>query len=344
MAVLHSTTNLLSNAGPAGADITQEDYEPWFGVVTLSQQNIEERQTIGNYWSIHIKAHELGHIIGITGHEGGWDVPSLERYIDRQNHTFEGPKARSANGENAVPFQWLAADGTTEVPPRTPGATVDHGHLGVCSSLLAYCTDPRNVFQSSEIDFAFLDDIGYEILDANTAAGLEVYGYGAWGRYSVWGAGVERDLGYEDNGSDVTERDRLRAGADAFGIAPGMSLAELRSSSTLGRVTWNGSLIGIDLGSAKLPPVFGDAQLGVDLDTLAGTANFDNLAVHADGEASPFRAPHLEYPIEVTGNSFSDSESRVAGSFFGPAHEEMAGVINDRAPAVNLLAGFGGTR
>ena len=57
-----------------------------------------------------------------------------------------------------------------------------------------------------------------------------------------------------------------------------------------------------------------------------------------------FRAPNLNYAIEVTGNSFSDSGGRIAGGFFGPAHEEMAGVLRDEAPNVNLLGGFGGKR
>ena len=57
-----------------------------------------------------------------------------------------------------------------------------------------------------------------------------------------------------------------------------------------------------------------------------------------------FRAPNLDYAIEVTGNTFSDSEGRIAGGFFGPAHEEMAGVLRDEASNVNLLGGIGGTR
>ncbi len=344
VAVLHSTTDPMSSGGPEAADITQDDYEPWLAKVTLSQRNIDELQSIGDYWFTHVLAHELGHVVGITSHEGGWNVPSLERYINRQDHTFEGPQSQMANGGQAVPFQWLDAD-RREVPPNTSGATVDYGHLGVCSSLMAYCNEPREVYKPSEIDFAFLEDIGYEVLDADTASDTEVYGYGAWGRYSAWGAGVERFLGYDDQGGmDISVQDELRAGADAIGISPTMTLAELHSSTPQGRVTWTGSLIGVDMGSAKLPPVFGDAELGVDLATLDGTAQFENLTVHADGEATGFRASRVEYDISVTGNSFSDDGGRLGGSFFGPAHEEMAGVLNDRAPEINLLAGFGGTR
>ena len=43
-----------------------------------------------------------------------------------------------------------------------------------------------------------LADLGYTLLDASEA---EVYGFGAWGRYSAWGAGVERQIDH-DSGDD----------------------------------------------------------------------------------------------------------------------------------------------
>ena len=73
-----------------------------------------------------------------------------------------------------------------------------------------------------------------------------------------------------------------------------------------------------------------------------GTASFDDLTVHVDGMSSDFRALELEYDIGVAGNAFSDEDGHVRGGFFGPAHEEMAGVLD--AASVNLLAGFGGKR
>ncbi len=307
---------------------TADDYEPPFGGVLLSSDHRESTGTM---------VHEIGHALGISSGV----FPSKTRFTNTTDYTFEGPEAMRANGGAPVPFQWVNQD-NRPVPPHTPGAEVDWGHLGVCTSIMAYCSDRREVYLPSELDFAFLDDIGYEILDAETAAEPELYGYGAWGQYSAWGAGVERTIEYE--GSRIVEAtDTLRAAADAFGMAPGATFAAAHAALQ-GNVTWSGSLIGVDLGRATLPPVFGDAELQVELSTLQGTALFDDLTVHVGGMASAFRAPRLEYDIGVTRNAFSDREGHVRGGFFGPSHEEMAGVLDDRTVGVNLLAGFGGKR
>ena len=88
--------------------------------------------------------------------------------------------------------------------------------------------------------------------------------------------------------------------------------------------------------------MFGSAALGVNLTDLTGTAGFDDLTVDVDGVSRAFRMPSLEYAVVITGNGFSDEEGRIMGGFFGPAHEEMAGVLDDGG--AGLLAGFGGTR
>ncbi len=312
--------------GEATGPGTEYDYEPWFGSILMSKVGLD---------SISTMAHEIGHVIGVSG----WDLPPLTRYV--RDGMFVGPEAMRANGGQPVPFQWVDAD-NRPVPPGTAGAEIDYGHLGVCTSLMAYCRDRSEVYGPAEIDFAYLADVGYEILDARTASEPELYGYGAWGRYSAWGAGVERTIDYQ-GGRTVEANDTLRAAADAFGTAPGMSLAEA-NMPLQGGITWAGSLIGVDLGSAMLPPVFGDAELQVELARLQGTALFDGLTVHVDGVSRTFRSPRLEYDIGVTGNAFSDADGRVLGGFYGPAHEEMAGVVNDGRAHVNLIAGFGGGR
>lgn len=295
-----------------------DDLEPWLGSILLSRRHHD---------NTYVMAHEIGHVLGIYP---GSFFPSFARYANYIDNTFEGPEAMRANSGQPLPFQWVDAD-LEPVAPFTRGAEVDYAHPGVCSSIMAYCS--RDTLETpSALDFAILADLGYEILDKGTASEPELYGYGAWGRYGAWGVGVERHL--------RGDRDRLRAGADAFGMTPATNLAE--STVLTGEVTWTGSLLGVDTGTAALPPVFGDAALGVDLAVLAGTARFDNLIVDMDGVSRAFRMSSLEYAVGIADNGFSDEAGRIRGGFFGPAHEEMAGVLDDRD--VHLLAGFGGTR
>ena len=321
------------------------NFEPYVGSIRMGGDNFDRVNSRGNFNLVSVIAHEIGHVLGIAT-LGGNRIAYYDALVDEQAGTFNGPNAVEANGGDPVPFQWLDAN-RRPVAPGTSGATIDLVHLGPCTSVMAYCRSDNNLYSPSELDFAFLEDIGYELLEAGTEQEPEIYGFGAWGRYSAWGAGVQRTISYEQeingNRNNIVAHDNIRAGADAFGDVPSLDFADAHQGVT-GSVSWSGSLLGVDLGHRMLPPVFGDAALRVDLSSLAGTARFDELTVVVDGTASTFRAPHIEYAIDVTGNTFADEEGRIAGGFFGPAHEEMAGVLNDRSQDVNLLAGFGGTR
>ena len=247
---------------------TPDDLEVWFGSILLAQPHVSLSDVI---------VHEIGHVIGIRASKTR--LPSVGRYVDAQNHTFEGPESQRANGGRPIPFQWVN-ERYEVVSPGTMGARVDYDHFGICNSIMAYCRDRSEVLGPTELDFAFLADIGYEVLDSRTASKPEVYGYGAWGRYSAWGAGVERTLDSPGGDSDT-----LRAAADAFGIPPNRNLSEVLQT-VQGGVTWTGSLLGVDLDRPMLPPVFGDVELQVELSSLQGTATFDNLTVHLGSPAT----------------------------------------------------------
>ena len=313
------------------------DFEPWFGEILIARHALAQSDKRMSEHMNHTAMHEVGHVLGFEEHT---NRQYWEPYVDREANTWHGPNAVAANEGEPVPFQWLSLFGQP-VPPHLPGSTRDLTHLGVCSSVMAYCGfpfySPSPPLRPTELDVAYLADIGYEILDAATAARPELRGYGAWGNHSAWGASVERLIVH----NRYQPHDQLRATADAFGSPPSRPLTE---SSLSGEVTWTGSLIGVDLGSSKLPPVAGDSELRVDIATLQGTAAFSNLTVHADGRAEDFRAPSLEYQVTATDNRFSDTHNRVQGGFFGPSHEEMAGVVNDASTTVSLLAAFGGTQ
>ena len=323
--------------------LRENDFEPFLGTILLAQSRIDEVPTRGSARLISLMAHEIAHVIGISKRLGDMAdfADFYDSLVDDVNHTFTGPNAVAANGGKPVPFQWQI--GRNRVPPFTPEGVVNRGHLDVSDSITSYRRRHVDRFEPSELDFAFLKDIGYEVLDAETSEQPEVYGFGAWGRYSGWGTAVARTINHDVEGNDVVTEDRLHASADVFGVAPAANLGEIRTSMQ-GNVSWSGSLLGVDLGRPMLPPVFGDAVLHVDLSSLRGTAVFDGLTTHVSGESSAFRSPRLEYAIGVAGNSFSDDDDHVRGGFFGPAHEEMAGVLDDRTDAVNLMAGFGGRR
>ena len=322
----------------------RNDYQSHAGYVRIGEHRFDRVVDRGDLGLTAIMAHEIGHVLGIAG--GLRDTQYFQDLVDDQASTFNGPNAVTAHG-GPVPFQWH--DGNfNSVPPNSPGAMEDRSHLGPCASVMAYCRHENDIYRPTELDFGFLADIGYDVLEPGVVNEPEVYGFGAWGRYSAWGAGVERTISYETQISggvkNLNEKDHLRAGADAFGITPATNLSDSALSTLQGTVTWSGSLVGVDLGSPGLPPVFGDAELSVDLSSLEGSARFGDLTVVTNGEPSGFRVGTLRYDVAVTGNSFSDSDERVTGGFYGPAHEEAAGVLRDETPGVNLLAGFGGTR
>ena len=46
--------------------------------------------------------------------------------------------------------------------------------------------------------------------------------------------------------------------------------------------------------------------------------------------------------MTVEANGFTDADGKVAGGFYGPNHEEAAGVLDDKAE--KILGAFGGMR
>ncbi len=289
-------------------------------------------------------AHEIGHALGIVNTTADF---YLGTYYNADKHTWNGPNAKLAYGGKPVPMQWRHKDQWWMVKqPHEADAVRDKGHLGVCTSLMAYCRDDYDGGMPAELDYGFLADIGYELVDKKVAAETERYGYAAWGDWAAWGVSVERDL--QDNLHE-NPHDFTLAYANAFGTSPATPLADNAALAVSGQAVWEGRLLGVDLGRHRLPPVTGEATLQVDLDTLAGTVQFRNLQVHVGSireitRAKPFRQPQLRYEIKVTGHQFGDTDRRVTGGFYGPAHQEMAGVVNDPRSTVNLLGGFGGIR
>ena len=131
----------------------------------------------------------------------------------------------------------------------------------------------------------------------------------------------------------------------AYGYLPATDLADNPALS--GSVTWTGVLLGISPDAAA---VAGDAEIGVNLATLAGRTDFTNLETWAartvPGEAGTgtrWLDGDLGYTIAVRGNTFRETggdDGRVTGIFVGREHEGATGTL-ERS---DLTAAFGAAR
>ena len=131
----------------------------------------------------------------------------------------------------------------------------------------------------------------------------------------------------------------------AYGYAPSTDLANNRNLSD--SATWEGALLGL---TPSAEAVAGDAEIGVNLGTLAGRADFTSLETWA-AEAAPGEAGtgttwldgDLGYLIAVAGNTFRETggdAGRLTGIFTGASHEGVAGTL-ERS---DLTAAFGASR
>ena len=125
----------------------------------------------------------------------------------------------------------------------------------------------------------------------------------------------------------------------AYGTAPATSLAANRQLS--GDAAWTGALVGFTPSSK---PVAGDAEIAVNLASMAGRANFTGLATIEDGGRTlQWGDGDLRYAIAVRGNTFRETggdAGRLTGIFVGRSHEGAAGTL-ERS---DLTAAFGASR
>ena len=272
----------------------------------------------------HVASHEIGHALG----HGGDPNRLAERYVDHDRGVWTGPALTAANRGRNVPFQKL--DGRRR--PSQSGET-DFSHLGACVMIMSYCGDLIQI--PHELDFAFMKDIGYTVEDSYPTE-PEQYTYGAWADHSAWVVHTSRTMSF----SPYRITDRIEVEADVYGTPSDRGLAEIHT----GTLTWNGSLLATD--KAEFAPVFGNAEIVLSADTLDGTTQFSNLQTvrDVDGQArlTGWRRPSLEYAVRVGQNGFTDAGGKVTGGFYGPNHEEVAGILDDGSQKIR--GAFGGTR
>ena len=129
------------------------------------------------------------------------------------------------------------------------------------------------------------------------------------------------------------------------GIIPETDLADNRALS--GSATWTGELLGF---TPDLRGVRGNAEIGVNLATLNGTADFTDLQSWATGQApgeigtgEQWNTGSLNYTLQMSGNflrSTGGANGVLIGQFYGSSHEGVAGSI-ERS---DLTAAFGAMR
>ena len=318
-----------------------------------------------------VMAHEIGHVLGLME-----TCPLGGPLRESPGPHIRGPGVATRSTEmrpcRSVAGRGLQAGGRPTA--RRHGrlrAPVGLRRTGADAALTAR---PRSTSRCSPTSVTRSSDAA--------TAWPELYGYGAWGKYSAWGAGVERSIHYE-GGRIVTASDTCWGRADAFGLAPPASLANTHvqdgghlpvpSSAS----TWDSrccrrcqSELGVDdvtpeLSSRRRAPACDDltvhdggsrdwscpldrrrgerrtktavfsAELRVEPRSMAGPGvRRSHAGQPPRGQAAPSVLRALRYgaskrhrkPLSrmktATGNS--------AARFFGPAHEEMAGVLDDR--------------
>lgn len=133
----------------------------------------------------------------------------------------------------------------------------------------------------------------------------------------------------------------------AYGPSPAVGGFDSANAGLSGMATWNGALLGF---TPDAEPVAGDAEIGVNLASMTGRADFTSLETWAanaapgeKGTGSTWLDGDLGYMIAVSGNTFRETggdDGILTGIFTGPAHEGAAGTLERH----DLTAAFGAAR
>ena len=321
-------------------------WEPHTGAIVFDNDHLREA---GEADLFRTMVHEIGHVLGAW--QGGTFMDRYAPWTDYDAGTWTGPYVVAAHGGPA-PFQDSDDGHGWHDGERSPNARrFDFGHSGVCASVMAYCAHSAAVpaFLPAEIDYAFLADIGLAVQPETDRP--ETYGLAGWMEHAAFALSVSRELDisladpqprYSTHGARWTALetvDLLWAHADAFGHpSPG---SPVRTFPLDGAVRYAGGLIGTAVDHAGMPPVFGDANLSLDLESLTGKASFTSLRLSYGGDRYLFGTGSLHYPIGLAGNEIRHAAPGVSltAGFYGPRHEEVAGTLDDAR--AGLLASFG---
>ena len=145
-------------------------------------------------------------------------------------------------------------------------------------------------------------------------------GYGAWGEYQ---------LGF------MGKVDTAFSGLSVNMVVPFVIGTEADTNPVSGSATWTGTMMGKDHSDTLGNDVFGDARIVVNFADLNLNVLFSNIVGRTTNETFE----DMNWPGLMMENGRFSGEG-IQGQFFGPNHEEAAGVFN----ASNILGAFGTTR
>ena len=324
-------------------------WEPRFGSIEVNRAYLSEAAEAQLFSTL---AHEIGHVLG------AWTATSVLQdqfasYIDEAAGTWTGPNVTALHGGPA-PFQDSSNPDAWVGGERAPSASqYDFKHSGVCASLMAYCRHGNALrpFAPDAIDVAFLADLGMTIAEETDRP--ETYGLAGWTAHAAFTVAVSRDLRIslaepqpQYHGAAhwpaLAVFDLLQAEVDAFGYLSAGSFAQSSAArGAEGIVRYAGGLIGAALDLPGLPPVTGNVSLAIDVASLAGAASLTALTVYPQGTPQAFVDGPLHYPVSLAGSSISGggSVATLRADFYGPQHDEIAGVLYDAR--TGLQASFG---
>lgn len=141
-------------------------------------------------------------------------------------------------------------------------------------------------------------------------------GYGGWLDHNAFGTIVER-------GATAGEK-YMGPYAISYGDA-----SETNPAGA-GTATWNGVMVGADVGTATATDrpdlVQGDAAVVADLDNVNVDVAFTGI-VNLDTGGARNDMTWTDLPMSAGGFSQGSGSNRIEGRFYGPGHEEAGGIF-----------------
>ena len=218
----------------------------------------------------------------------------------------------------------------TRTPTRVPVSC----SAGVCSIGFTLWVEPGRNFNTDGVELEITTGPNgvRQVVERGTSERSEVHVLGGWMTHSLFASQADERINELD-----PDLGAFRTAAYVLGSGSGTNPTVLE-----GGATWRGFVVGRDVSvTDNLEAVVsGDALISVDLGGIEADVAFTNL-VNSYTEEN--HADMSWNGLTITDGSFAreDAEDdRISGQFFGPEHEEVAGIFEH----AGVSGAFGGLR